>query len=83
MRITVDDAHVVRGRALLHNLLQRPDNQRYRRADLMGNHRKEVQASLTHLFLLLCVQPLYLLLMLMLGTLQAETYIIPDSDTYQ
>ena len=49
----------------------------------MGNHRKEVQASLTHLFLLRCVQPLYLLLMLMLGTLQTETYIIPDSDTYQ
>ena len=85
MGIAVDNTHVVfagDGGVALHDFLQRTDNQRHRCTYLVGNHREEVQTRLAHLLLLLRIQPLYLLLMLMLGTLQTETYIIPDGGTY-
>ena len=44
------------------DLFQRADNQRDGGADLMGNHRKEVEPGLAHLVFLLLGQPLHLLL---------------------
>ena len=67
MGVAVDDLHVIGGMLLFHELLQRSDNQRYRGAYLMGNHRKEVQTCFAHLLLLLFVQPLQLYLMVALG----------------
>ena len=58
MGVAVDDLHVIGGMLLFHELLQRSDNQRYRGAYLVSNHREEVQTSLAHLLLFFLAQPL-------------------------
>ena len=73
--IAVDDAQLV---ALDLDFLKGSDDERHGCAYLVGNHGEEVQACLTHLLLLLLVQPLHLLLVAVLGPLQSEVDIIPD-----
>ena len=81
--IAVDHLHVVRHIPLLHDLLQRADDERHGGADLVGNHREEVQTGLAYLFFLLFVQPLHLSLVLVLRLLQAVVDVLPDDGTDQ
>ena len=81
--IAVNHLHVVGGVTFLHDLLQRADDERHRGAYLVGNHREEVQTGIAHLFLFLCIQPLYLLLVLPLGQFQTEMDVLPDDRTQQ
>ena len=82
MGIAVDDIQVVgRPRLLfLHQLLQRSDDQRDRRAYLVGDHREEAQARLTHLGGLLFAEPLHLALVTTLGTAQSELSVIINKE---
>ena len=54
--VAVDDVQSLDLRVL--QLLQRTDDQRYRGAYLVSNHREEVQTSLAHLLLFFLAQPL-------------------------
>ena len=81
--VAVDDLHVVGRRSPSHDFLQGTNDERHRRANLVGNHREEIQTRLAHFFLLLFMQALHLYLVATLCPLQAEMYIIPDGGTQQ
>ena len=56
--IAVDNLQVGRWGTLLHQFLQWSDNERHRGTNLVGYHRKEVQAGLAYLLLFLFIQQL-------------------------